>query len=140
MDRDVAKKAPAERGIGDGCCLRLKRPVRAAQPLGGAGVAPTARARQYPVTGPLDEARELHACERLVVRVRAERTDWAKDMFVVDTVRRINMPVAKLSLEIASRIDDAASSLSARAEGSVEQPVKKAAAKKRTARRVRRAA
>ena len=70
----------------------------------------------------------------------AERTDWAKDMFVVDTVRRINMPVAKLSLEIASRIDDAASSLSARAEGSVKKPVAKTVAKKRTAKRARRAA
>ena len=38
----------------------------------------------------------------------AQRTDWAKDMFVVDTVRRINLPAAKLSLKIASRIDDAA--------------------------------
>ena len=36
----------------------------------------------------------------------AQRTDWAKDMFVVDTVRRINLPAAKLSLKIASRIDD----------------------------------
>ena len=28
----------------------------------------------------------------------AQRTDWAKNMFVVDTVRRINLPAAKLSL------------------------------------------
>lgn len=70
----------------------------------------------------------------------AERTDWAKDMFVVDTVRRINLPAAKLSLEIASRIDEAASALKVRAKGSVEQPVAKTAAKKKTARRVRRAA
>ena len=27
-------------------------------------------------------------------------------MFVVDTVRRINLPAAKLSLKIASRVDD----------------------------------
>jgi hypothetical protein len=68
----------------------------------------------------------------------AQRTDWAKNMFVVDTMRRINLPVAKLSLEIASRIDNAANALNARAEG--ERPAAKRAAKKRTAKRVRRAA
>jgi hypothetical protein len=71
----------------------------------------------------------------------AQRTDWAKDLFVVDTVRRINLPAAKLSLKIASRVDDLASALSARAEGTVAQPVTKPAAKKaRAARRVRRTA
>jgi hypothetical protein len=71
----------------------------------------------------------------------AQRTDWAKDMFVVETVRRINLPAAKLSLKIASRIDDAASALSARAKGTVKQPVAKPAVKKaRAAKRVRRAA
>ena len=71
----------------------------------------------------------------------AQRTDWAKDMFVVDAVRRINLPAAQLSLKIASRIDDAASALSARAEGTVERPVAKRALKKaRGAKRVRRAA
>jgi hypothetical protein len=70
----------------------------------------------------------------------AQRTDWTKDMFVVDTVRRVNLPAAKLSLEIASRIDDAASTLSARAEGPVEQPVAKRAIKKQPAKRARRAA
>jgi len=59
-------------------------------------------------------------------------------MFVVGAMRRVNLPVAKLSLEIASRIDDAASALSARAEG--ERPAAKRAAKKRIAKRVRRAA
>ena len=72
----------------------------------------------------------------------AQQTDWTKDMFVVETMRRINMPAAKLSLEIASRIDDATGSLSARVEG--EQPVAKAVknvAKRRAgAKRVRRAA
>jgi hypothetical protein len=66
----------------------------------------------------------------------AQRTDWTKDMFVVDTMRRINLPAAKLSLKIASRIDDAASSLSARAEGPAAKPV----ARKQPAKRVRRAA
>jgi hypothetical protein len=71
----------------------------------------------------------------------AQRTDWAKDMFVVDTVRRINLPAAKLSLKIASRVDDAASALSARAKGTVARPVAKTAAKKaRVTRRVRRTA
>jgi len=71
----------------------------------------------------------------------AQRTDWAKDMFVVETARRINLPVAKLSLKIASRIDDAASALSARAKGPVKARVAKPAVKKaRAAKRVRRAA
>jgi hypothetical protein len=71
----------------------------------------------------------------------AQRTDWAKDMFVVDTVRRINLPAARLSLKIARRIDEAASALSARAKGTVEQPVAKPAVEKaRAAKRVRRAA
>jgi hypothetical protein len=67
----------------------------------------------------------------------AQRTDWAKDMFVVDTMRRINLPAAKLSLKIASRVDDLASALSARAEGTVAKPAAKNA---RAAKRVRRTA
>jgi len=70
----------------------------------------------------------------------AARTDWAKDMFVVDTVRKLQLPAAKLSLEIASRIDNAASALSARAEGTVERSAAKPAAKKRAAKRARRTA
>ena len=71
----------------------------------------------------------------------AQRTDWAKDLFVVDTVRRINLPAAKLSLKIASRIDHLASALSARAKGTVARPVAKPAVKRaRVAKRVRRAA
>ena len=73
----------------------------------------------------------------------AQRTDWTKNMFVVDTVRRINLPVARLSLEIASRIDDAASTLSARAEGSAATPATKPAvkrARRAASKRVRRAA
>ena len=66
----------------------------------------------------------------------AQRTDWARNMFVVDTVRRINLPVAKLSLEIASRVDGAAQALSARAGSAAKRP----ATKKRVAKRVRRAA
>ena len=56
----------------------------------------------------------------------AQRTDWAKDMFVVDTVRRINLPVAKLSLEIASPLYDApatVNSVSAVVPSAPRQPV-----------------
>jgi len=67
----------------------------------------------------------------------AQRTDWAKDMFVVDTVRRVNLPAAKLSLKIASRVDDLATALSARAEGTIAKP---AAKKARVAKRARRTA
>ena len=67
----------------------------------------------------------------------AQRTDWARDMFVVDTVRRINLPAAKLSLKIASRVDDLATALSARAEGTIAKP---AAKKARVAKRARRTA
>jgi len=75
------------------------------------------------------------------IQVFAQRTDWAKDMFVVDTVRRINLPVAKLSLKIASRADEAAIALSARAKGPVKQPIAKPTMKKaRAGKRVRRAA
>ena len=72
----------------------------------------------------------------------ARRTDWAKNMFVVGAVRRVNLHAAKLSLKIASRIDDLASELNARAKGTVEQPVAKTAVRKAraAAKRVRRAA
>jgi len=70
----------------------------------------------------------------------AQRTDWAKDMFVVDTVRRINLPAAQLSLKIASRIDNAASALNVRAKGTVKRVVKPAVKTARSVQRVRRAA
>ncbi|HSC65589.1 MAG TPA: hypothetical protein VLD35_18265 [Caldimonas sp.] len=70
----------------------------------------------------------------------AQRTEWTKDMFVVDTLRRVNLPAAKLSLGIASRIDDAATTLSARAGGAVKHRVAKRATKKQPAGRVVRAA
>jgi len=70
----------------------------------------------------------------------AQRTDWAKKMFVVNAVRRINLPVAKLSLKVASRVDEAASALRARANGTIKRPVAKPAVRKaRAAKRVRRA-
>lgn len=68
----------------------------------------------------------------------ARRTEWARKLFVVDAVRRMSMPAAKLSLGIATRIDDASSALSARAAGPAKRTVAKRAAKKPAARRVRR--
>ena len=70
----------------------------------------------------------------------AQRTDWAKNMFVVDTVRRINLPAARLSLEVASRVDGLASALSARAKGTTNPGVKRAAKKTGSVKRARRAA
>jgi len=85
-----------------------------------------------------DRAIELVSTQALKsLEAFAERTDWTQDMFVVGALRRVNLPVAKLSLEIASRIDGAASALNARAEG---KAVAKPAAKKKVARRVRRTA
>ena len=93
------------------------------------------------IAGGYDRAIELVSGQALKgLEAFAQRTDWAKDMFVVDTVRRINLPAAKLSLKIASRIDDAAAALSARAEGTNDQPTAKPAVKKPAAKRVRRAA
>jgi len=73
----------------------------------------------------------------------AERTEWTKDMFVVETARRVQLPAAKLSLEIASRIDEATGTLSARAEELGEPAVKTQAVKRArrgAAKRARRAA
>ena len=93
------------------------------------------------ITEGFDRGIELVSGQALKgIDVFAQRTDWAKDMFVVDTVRRINLPVAKLSLTIASRIDDAASALSARAKGTVQHVAKPAVKKAKATRRVRRAA
>ena len=42
------------------------------------------------------------------------KTAWASDMFVVNAARTINLPVAKLSLGIANRVNQASGRLSAR--------------------------
>jgi hypothetical protein len=119
--------------VGDEGKARLVAAERRVAEVVGEGVARTAQG--------YDRAIELVSGQALKgLEAFARRTDWAKDMFVVDTVRRFNMPAAKLSLEIAIRIDDAASALSARVEGSSKRPVAKPAAKKQTAKRVRRAA
>ena len=73
------------------------------------------------------------------------RTAWADEMFVVEAVRTINMPAAKLSLGIANRANKATARLSERvatignrtAKAGATQGVKAAA--KRTRRAVRKA-
>ncbi|HEU5294371.1 MAG TPA: hypothetical protein VFU71_06255, partial [Burkholderiaceae bacterium] len=47
-----------------------------------------------------------------------QQTAWAQDMMVVGAIRKINLPVAKLSLQIAGRVDDASHRLSQRVAGS----------------------
>ena len=121
-----------ERLLADERKARIVAAERRVAEIVGEGVERTAQG--------YDRAIELASGQALKgLETLAQRTDWAKKMFVVDAMRRVNMPAAKLSLEIASRIDGAASALNARAEGA-KQPVAKATAKKRVARRVRRAA
>jgi len=144
----VSKRALAASGNG------YARLVERA-PLGVVGAEPKARiiAAERRVAGVVGEgvARIAQGYDRGIelvsgqalkgIEAFAQRTEWAKDMFVVETARRINLPVAKLSLKIASRIDDAASALSVRAKGAVHKRVAKpAATKARAAKRVRRAA
>ena len=43
-----------------------------------------------------------------------EQTAWANDMFVVGAFRKINLPAAKLSLQIAGGVDEASRRLSQR--------------------------
>ena len=119
--------------VGEAGKARLAAAERRVAGVVGEGVSRTAQG--------YDRAIELVSGQALKgIEAFAQRTDWAKDMFVVDTVRRINMPAAKLSLEIAIRLDDAANALSARVEGSPELTVPKPAVKKQTGKRVRRAA
>jgi hypothetical protein len=47
------------------------------------------------------------------------QTAWANDMMVVGAIRRINLPVARLSLQIAGRVNDASQRLSRRVATSV---------------------
>jgi hypothetical protein len=46
-----------------------------------------------------------------------EQTAWAKDLMVVNAIRKVNLPVAKLSLRIAGGLDDASHRLSQRVAG-----------------------
>ena len=68
----------------------------------------------------------------------AEQTAWADEMMVVGALRKVQLPVAKLSLQIAGRIDDASQRLSKRVAGTPKAKVARAA--KGAARRARRAA
>lgn len=64
------------------------------------------------------------------------QTAWAHDMMVVGAIRKINLPVARLSLQIAGRVDDASRRLSRRVAGKAGQAVRSA---KTAAKRARRA-
>jgi len=68
----------------------------------------------------------------------SEQTAWAHDLMVVNAIRKINLPVAKLSLRIADRVDSASQRLSQRVAGSTLAKAKKSA--KVAVKRVRRAA
>jgi hypothetical protein len=66
----------------------------------------------------------------------AEKTAWAEDLMVVNAVRTINMPAAKLSLEIANRANSVTARLLERVETFGES---KANGTKAPAKRARRA-
>jgi hypothetical protein len=66
-----------------------------------------------------------------------KQTEWAHDLMLVNALRKVNLPVAKLSLRVAGRVDDASRRLSQRVTGS---PVAKATrSAKRAVKRARRA-
>ena len=67
-----------------------------------------------------------------------QQTQWAQDMMVVGAIRKINLPVAKLSLRIAGRVDDATHRLSQRVASRAQ--AKAAKTVKTAIKRVRRAA
>ena len=46
-----------------------------------------------------------------------QQTAWAHDTMVVGAIRKINLPVARLSLRIAGRVDEASKRLSRRVAG-----------------------
>ena len=148
----AAYRTAAERALAASGVRYAKIVERAPSPLVGDEGKARLTAAERRIAGVVNQgvARSAEGYDRAIELVSgqavkgleafARRTDWAKNMFVVDAARRINMPAAKLSLEIAIRLDDAASALSARVEASPKQPVAKRAVKKQTAKRVRRAA
>jgi hypothetical protein len=71
----------------------------------------------------------------------AEKTAWADGMMVVGAVRAINMPAAKLSLEIANRASSATAHLSDRIAtiGNRKTPVSAKQGTRAAAKRARRA-
>jgi hypothetical protein len=59
----------------------------------------------------------------------AEKTAWANDLIAVDALRAVNMPAAKLSLQIATRVNATSRLLSERIGGAAQaQPAKAAKA------------
>ncbi|HEY6353950.1 MAG TPA: hypothetical protein VIY30_05630 [Burkholderiaceae bacterium] len=66
-----------------------------------------------------------------------EQTAWANDMMVVNAIRKINLPVARLSLGIAGRVDDASRRLSQRVAATATTKTTKTA--KTAVKRARRA-
>ena len=66
------------------------------------------------------------------------QTAWADEMMVVGALRKVNLPVARLSLRIAGRIDDASRRLSQRVAGTTAAKATKTT--KAVVKRVRRAA
>ena len=71
-----------------------------------------------------------------------EKTAWASDFLLVNAARKINLPAAKLSLGIASRVNKVSGRLSERVSriGAVKATASQAPAGKATAKRARRAA
>ena len=117
--------------VGDQGKARIVAVERRVAGVVGEGVARSAQG--------YDRAIELVSGQALKgLEAFARRTDWAKEMFVVGAARRIGLPAARLSLQIATRVEDAAGTLRARAAGT-GKPVAKRAVKK-AAKRVRRAA
>jgi hypothetical protein len=151
----AAYRTAATRALAEGGIRYAKLVERAPSPLVGAEGKARLTAAERRVAGVVGQgvARSAQGYDRAIelvsgqavkgLKAFARRTDWAKDLLVVDAMRRINMPAAKLSLEIATRLEDAAGALSARVEASPKRPVAKRAVKKQmkpTAKRVRRAA
>ena len=148
----AAYRTAAARALAEGGIRYAKLVERAPSPLVGAEGKARLTAAERRVAGVVGQGvvRSAQGYDRAIelvsgqavkgLKAIARRTDWAKDMFVVNAMRRINMPAAKLSLEIAVRLDDAASALSARVEASPKRPVAKRAVKKQTAKRARRTA
>ena len=66
-----------------------------------------------------------------------KQTAWANDTMVVGAIRRINLPVARLSLQVAGRVNEASQRLSQRVAGSLTAKAKRTA--KATVKRARRA-
>ena len=110
---------------------RIKAAERRLAGVVGQGVARFTRGANEVVDG-------VSARATKGVEAFAQQTEWAKDLMLVKALRRINLPTARLSLEIASRVDGAAQRLNARVAGPRTAQAVKPARRKSTAKRVRR--